>query len=110
MPKYKPTAVSDVDAAFGGQAMKILPKWKDIPSEFKSMGNQWSQWAARWFFKGLTHYPVPRDGIDLHAAMRNLATVQRSFEPKHEHKEAGVAYLASLWFTSPDGEPIEKRS
>lgn len=37
-------------------------------------------------------------------AFRHLAACQGSFEPKHEHKQAAVAWLASLWF----GEVIWK--
>ena len=27
--------VSDIDTVFGGNAMKVLPPYKDIPDEFK---------------------------------------------------------------------------
>jgi len=106
--KYQPINIDAVSQAFGGGAMNILPPYSAIPSEFKSSGNQWNRWTASWFFKGLEVLPVPKQGIDLRLAMRNLATVMRSWEPKHEHKEAGVAYLASLWFERPDGEPIKE--
>ena len=106
--KYLPIEINDVDIAFGGQAMKILPPYDAIPDEFKRPGNQWVKWSGDWFFKGLDRYPVAKEGIDLSLAMSNLSAVQRSFAPKHEHKEAGVAYLASLWFSSQDGEPITK--
>lgn len=106
--KYVPIEVDGVDIAFGRSAMKILPPYDAIPSEFKRHnGTEWNKWAANWFFSGLDRYPVPKDGIDLNFAMRNLACAQRSFEPKHEHKEAGVAYLASLWFSSPEGDSIK---
>ena len=104
--KYLPIAINDVDIAFGGKAMQILPPYDAIPDEFKRANNPRVKWSGDWFFKGLARYPVANDGIDLSLAMRNLSAVQRSFAPKHEHKEAGVAYLASLWFSSQDGEPI----
>ena len=106
--KYLPIEINDVDIAFGGKAMKILPPYDGIPDEFKRASNPWVKWSGDWFFKGLDRYPVANDGIDLRLAMRNLSAVQRSFEPKHEHKEAGVAYLASIWFSSQDGELIAK--
>lgn len=37
------------------------------------------------------------------------APKQTRDRPKHEHKQAGVAYLASLWFERPDGEPVKKK-
>lgn len=109
LPKYMPRKVDDLDAAFGGSAMKILPPMNKIPDEFMSFRNPWVKWQIDWFHKGLDHCPEPRAGIDMNLAMVNLACVQRSFEPKHEHKQAGVAYLASLWFTSPDGEPNDTK-
>jgi hypothetical protein len=112
-PARKPIAVNSLDQAFGGAGgtlHKILPPWKDIPEEFKRHGGQWVKWQRDWFFSGLKRWPVAREGVDLKMAMANLGVVQRSFEPKHEHKEAGVAYLASLWFTSPDGEPIKSEA
>ena len=106
--KYLPIEIDGADVAFGGQAMNILPPYHAIPDEFKRANNPWVKWSGDWFVKGLDRYPVAKDGIDLILAMRNLSAVQRSFEPKHEHKEAGVAYLASLWFSSPEVEPIAK--
>lgn len=106
--KYLPTALDDLDVAFGGKAMQILPPYNAIPDEFKRGDNPWAKWAGDWFFEGLERYPVANEGIDLHLAMRNLGAAQRSFEPKHEHKQAGVAYLASLWFSSPNGAHIAK--
>jgi hypothetical protein len=55
---------------------------------------------SRWFFSGLPKGTVfvPHEGIDPAKAMRHLRAILGSFEPKHEHKEAGVAYLMSQWF------------
>lgn len=81
-----------------------MPPWENIPKEFKQFnGTSWNKWQTKWFYQGLTKadIPVPLEGIDLSIALRHLATIQGSFEPKHEHKEAAVAYLASLWFQTP---------
>jgi hypothetical protein len=43
-----------------------------------------------------------KEGVDGNLAFRHLSAIQRSFTPKHEHKEAAVAYLASLWFEDVD--------
>lgn len=107
MSKRVPIPVTPLDRAFG-KTEGILPPMSEIPSEFKSQNNAWVKWQQQWFFEGLQRWPVPRDGVDLKTAMANLGCVQASFDPKHEHKEAGVAYLASLWFSSPNGEPIKK--
>jgi hypothetical protein len=47
---------------------------------------------------------VVREGVDAKAAWRHCAALLRSFEPKHEHKEAGVAYLMSQYFESATWE------
>jgi hypothetical protein len=106
--KHKPILVSKADIAFGGKAMEILPPMAEIPADFKRGVSPWVKWQRDWFFKGLSRWPVAREGIDLGLAMANLQCAQGSFEPKHEHKEAGVAYLASLWFSSAEGAQIGK--
>lgn len=96
----KPTNVSTLDTAFGTKAMELMPAYKDIPDEFKKQGNPFVKWQQKWFFSGLEKEDIPKakEGIDQNQALRHLAAIQTSFEPPHEHKEAGVAYLASLWF------------
>ena len=97
----KPIKVTGVQMAFGGDAMKLLPPYKEIPKEFTNSNtrNKWNKFSSDWFFNGLKNLKVtPKDGINPEEAIRHLSTILRSFEPKHEHKEAGVAYLASQWF------------
>jgi hypothetical protein len=101
MDKFdKPAEVSGVDMAFGGDMKKLLPPYEDIPEEFHSMHNKWGKIAARWFFEGLpkgTKF-LPKEGIEPGAAVPHLKAILVSFEPKHEHKQAGVAWLMSRWF------------
>ena len=79
-----------------------MPKMDDIPDEFKRFGGTpWNRWQEQWFYRGLKEIPESKDGVDQEKAMRHLAAVQGSYEHKHEHKEAAVAYLASLWFKKP---------
>lgn len=101
-----PTSVTQLDLAFGGDMKKLLPAYESIPKEFKSGSNPWAEWQSKWFFRGLEKSDIPtaKPGIDLAAAMQHLGAIQGSFEPKHEHKQAGVAYLASLWFEPLAGE------
>lgn len=91
---------TNIDVAFPTEDLRWLPMEK-IPAEFKSGGNKWAQIASRWFFQGLpggTEF-VPKDGVDVHKAMMALRCALGSFEPKHQHKEAAVAYMLSEWFT-----------
>jgi len=107
-----PQPVTDLDVVFGVRAMELLPEWSDIPEDFRSWGGRgdarpWVQFQSDWFFKGLpkgTRF-IAVDGIDAQEAVRHLRAIQGSWEPKHEHKAAGVAYLASLWFTEVPGAP-----
>lgn len=96
----KPKQVNKAEEVFG-RVDGLLPKYSEIPDEFKRGGSPWCRWQQELFFNGLKEFPTPKEGIDRDAAIRHLAAINRSFEPKHEHKEAGVAYLASLWFESP---------
>ncbi len=96
-----PKPVSDAQRAFPARLGPLLPPWDEIPDEFKRSRNTWVEFQAEWMFFGLGKPEFRlRDGIDGDLAVRHLSTIQRSFEPKHEHKEAAVAYLASLWFKS----------
>lgn len=96
-----PTPVSDVEIAFPGFISHLIPDMDDIPAEFKDPNskNEWLEFQRDWFFSGLEALQVaPKTGIDVDLAFRHLQVIQGSFQPEHEHKEAAVAYLASLWF------------
>ena len=96
-----PKDVNDVMEAFPSRVVgEYLPEWKDIPKEFQGRSTKWNTLGARWFFEGLpegTEF-VPKEGIVVEKALRHLKVCLGSFEPGHEHKDAGVAYLMSLWF------------
>lgn len=102
----QPQKVDDLTLAFPGNVVAVLmPDYDDIPDDFKkSYGNKWVEFQKRWFFDGLppTMTVDLNDGIDGSTAFRHLKAIQGSFEPKHEHKAAAVAYLASLWFHDVD--------
>jgi hypothetical protein len=101
----KPKKIDDAAATFGGLD-GLMPSRGEIPDHIEE---RWIDWQGDWFFYGLTCYPVPKHGIDRGVAMRHLSAIQGSWIPKHEHKRDAVAYLASLWFDSPDGEPIQRK-
>ena len=103
-----PTPVSDVQVAFPAGALDLMPSWEECEAALAALpdgGEQWREFQARWFFNGLpatTTFDLA-EGVDGATALRHLKVIQGSFEPKHEHKEAAVAYLASRWFTSVEG-------
>lgn len=95
----KPVSVSELDRLLGSKAMELLPKYEEIPDEFKGFRGVWSDLTERWFFEGINGEILrEKSGIDREAALRHLDACMRSFAPKHEHKIAGVAYLMSQWF------------
>jgi hypothetical protein len=92
--------VTDLDLAFGG--VRFLPKWGDIPRQFKDDSGDARPWVAlfrRIFYRGGEGITLtPKEGVDEKDALRKIMAVARSFEPKHEHKTAGCAYLFSQSF------------
>lgn len=97
----QPTEVSDIDVAFPAKVKHLMPSMEEIPEEFKrfSSHHYWQKMASGWFYSRITRDQLPpKDGVDQNKAIRHLKCVLGSFEPKHEHKEAAVAYLMSLWF------------
>jgi len=99
MPFKTPKEVTAAELVFGGEINELLPPMKDIPEEFKRGRTKWNKFFSDLMFRGI-HFSgiVPKEGIDLKMAIRHIRAVTGSFVSKHEHKEAGVAYLASLWF------------
>ncbi len=95
-----PQDVDDVTLAFPADVRDLMPGYEDIPKEFKNFSkNKWVKFQQDWFFAGLGKVEFdPKEGIDPKKAWRHLQAIQGSCQPKHEHKEAAVAYLASLWF------------
>ena len=79
-----------------------LPAWNDIPDEFKRSDNPYCRFIGQWFFLGLTPDDLARlrarEGVDRDKALAAIAAPVGSFKPKHQHKEAGCAYLLCEWF------------
>ncbi len=96
---YQPQEVGDLEMAFPAEVQHLMPDMADMPDVFE-IPDTWVKFQQNWFFDGLPAETTfePREGIDPNRAIRHLKAIQGSFEPKHEHKEAVVAYLASLWF------------
>lgn len=95
------TEVTDVQMAFPGDALDYMPAWEKIPDEFKTDSNEWVKFAHTWFRHGLSTTwtgMLPAEGFDPSKAHRQLTAIINSYAPKHEHKIACVAYLASCWF------------
>lgn len=98
----EPKDVKDLDLAFPTQIIErgLLPKWEDIPEEFRR-DNRWSDLANDLFF-GRSKLPTFREGIDRIKASKHIIACLRSFEPQHEHKAAGVGWLLYQWSDSKE--------
>lgn len=91
--------ITQLDIAFGPKNIaEFLPAMGSIPKEFFENSNPWNQWVSKWFFNGLKEYVVAVEGVNFKDAHAHIKVILGSFEPKHEHKIAGCAYLASMWF------------
>jgi len=78
-----------------------MPGYDEIPKEFKDFNsrNKWNRLFGDMFFSGLSKLELkPKKGIDSVKAWNHLSSWARSFSPKHEHKTAAFAYMASIWF------------
>ena len=105
---YEIQDVNDIDAAFGTKALSMMPEYKDIPDEFKKRSNKWNKFVSSWFFCGVKNLKLkPKEGVSEEKAFRHIRTIIKSFEPKHEHKEAGVAFLFNEWFEDVEYEVAE---
>lgn len=94
----RPQKIDDAMVAFPASVRgTLLPPMDEIPKEFKSWHNPCSKAVSTIFFKGGS-LPRPVEGVDPEDAARHLRAVLGSFEPKHEHKIAGAAWLFSMWY------------
>lgn len=96
--------IDGLDLAFGNASH--LPPMSQIPEEFKRRDNPYAEFVSKWFFGGRTqddmNHLVAKPGIDRRKAIAAIAAALSSFEPKHEHKQAGCAFLLSEWFVLHD--------
>lgn len=100
----RPQELAELDYAFGTADVmrRLLPKWEEIPEEFRIEAKSVKKWytiLGDWFYGGikLTNV-VMKNNIDKKHAIRHIGCIMHSYDPKHEHKIAGCAYLMSLWF------------
>lgn len=97
--------VTGAQLVFSTSVEGFIPPYEQLPQEFKSYGSKNVCWEIRlftdWFYRGVKYLVlVPREGVDKEKALRHVRYVMGSWEPKHEHKTAGVAFLLREWFSS----------
>ncbi len=100
----KPQVVDRITMAFPANVVgSLLPVRPDVPDDFRSNwhhdSHPWCGLVNKWFSTGFDASLLKeKEGIDRDAAFRHLKACMGSFEPKHEDKIAGVAWLMSKWF------------
>lgn len=98
-----PQPVTDVQLAFpAGIVGTYLPLMKELPEAFRDYHghNPWLAAAGQIFSVGIptTTRIHLKEGVDGELALRHLRVCLGSYEPRHEHKIAGVGWLMSRWF------------
>lgn len=109
---YPIKELNPLEVAFGAsRTAELMPAYSAIPAEFKDFNcpTKWNRVVSAWFFEGLKNAKwKPKAGVDTRKALLHIKAILGSFEPKHEHKEAGVAYLLSEWFEDVTYDGSEK--
>jgi len=88
-------------------SIKYLPSLEEIPEKFKGFNNGifQNELIEKWFFKGLKKDDIdlliPKAGVDKNNALIAIHVILISWEPSHEEKMAGAAFLLSEWFEEP---------
>jgi hypothetical protein len=89
------SSITDLDVAFG--TTQFLPPMDSIPKEYLSGSNIYVQ-VVEAIFSG-SAFPdaelTPVEGVSPEGLNKIIRAHVSSWEPKHEHKIAGVAYLLS---------------
>src|SRR3954470_24886962 len=68
----QPVDVHDVDLAFPAHAIgRFMPPVDDIPKEIKR--SPWMNIASMWFYNGIRGALIPKPGVDLRKAVRQLS-------------------------------------
>jgi hypothetical protein len=102
----QPNRISKAQQVFAANVVDtLMPPMAEIPDDFQQGRTPWNEFISTLFFRGsarafedweLTINP----DVDGQLAFTHISTILRSFEPKHEHKEAAAAWLASRWFAT----------
>jgi hypothetical protein len=95
--------LSSTERAFPTSVEGMIPPYREIGQYPRK--RELEGLVDRWFFLGLKNLKTtPREGVNEAEALAHIKYVLSSWEPKHEHKTAGVAFLINEWFEEFSGE------
>lgn len=101
----KPKVVDQAMMTFPANVSDMLPVYAELHADFRTDEHPMCEVANHWFRYGLKQgvklYPKPE--ISGEEVFRHLSCCMGSFQPKHEHKIAGVAFLLDLWLEKIEG-------
>lgn len=97
---FVPQDISKAKQVFPANVADLMPPVEDIPDDFgDDRHSKWHKLFGALFFGSVKNLSFARrEGIDAERAWTHIQTIMRSFEPKHEYKEAACTYLMSIWF------------
>jgi len=96
--------VTDLEVAFSNADK--MPSKEEIPKEFWRGDTKWNKIFSQMFFSGGKFTKMtPKEGVDSTKAMRAIKSIMGSWSPKHEHKDAAVAFMLSEWFDELEFAP-----
>jgi hypothetical protein len=96
---YPITKLSTAEMAFPAHVVgRLIPDYNKIDRKDPAIRRLESVAQTLFFQGGNVEGWEPKEVIDKLGALRQINCVLRSFEPKHEHKIAGVAFLLNEWF------------
>lgn len=93
-------SITDVELAFS--TTRLLPPWAQVPEAFRR-GNGYTEMVSDLFIGRLDgdRELEIREGYTDQMVARTVQAHLKAFEPKHEHKIAGVGYMLSLMAELP---------
>jgi hypothetical protein len=96
---FMPVKSSEAERSFGfSNVYDKMPEWQVIDRGVLNK-TKFVKFIEDWFFSGVNVLKaLPKDGINKDEALGHIAGIMRSWQPKHEHKTYGCAYLMALWF------------
>jgi hypothetical protein len=97
---YPITKVTDADVAFPARVIHLMPPYEELVEKRTDREHRRLEGVVqRIFFEGgNTDRWVAKEGVDKRDAIRQIRCILASFEPSHEHKIAGIAFLLGEWF------------
>lgn len=100
---YDPIELNRVQRAFPADALDYMPSEEDC-AEWRNRQGWQLELQRDWMFRGIVDIQLipKREGwgqAEIDHAARQIGAIQDSYAPKHEHKEAAVAFLIDQWFS-----------